>query len=206
MFTMNPATLAIRLVLLLLSLSVHELAHALVADRLGDHTPRITGRLTLNPLAHLDPVGALALLLTGRFGWAKPVQVNPRNFENPEGGMVAVSLAGPLSNIALALVFAMLLKGVIGSGLAYRTSGAATAAVVLDQAIWINLGLAVFNLMPVPPLDGSKVLRALLRGRVYNLYYQLEQYSYIILLAFIATPVASWVLSPIIVFLYRTIM
>ena len=162
MFTMNPATLAIRLVLLLLSLSVHELAHAFVADRLGDHTPRITGRLTLNPLAHLDPVGALALLLTGRFGWAKPVQVNPRNFENPEGGMVAVSLAGPLSNIALALVFAMLLKGVIGSGLVHRTSGAATAAVVLDQPYGSTWAWP-FNLMPVPPLDGRRCEGAVAR-------------------------------------------
>ncbi len=206
MLSMDPLTLIVRLAVLLLSLSVHEAAHAFVADRLGDRTPRFTGRLTLNPLAHIDPVGALALLLTGRFGWAKPVHVNPRNFDNPEGGMVAVSLAGPLSNMGLAILFAGAIKAIIGSGLAYRSYWAGMAAVVMDQAIWINLGLAVFNLLPVPPLDGSKLLRAALRGRAYNLYYQLEQYSYIVLLVFIATPISRLVLSPVVEYLYRAIM
>lgn len=206
MLSMDPLTLITRLAILMVALSVHELAHAFVADRLGDNTPRYTGRLTLNPLAHLDPVGALVLLITGRFGWAKPVQVNPRNFSNPEGGMAAVAVAGPLSNFGLAVLFAGVMKAMASSGLVYRSYEAAVATLLIDQAVWINLGLAVFNLLPVPPLDGSKLLGAVLKRRAYNLYHQLEQYSYIVLLIFIATPVAGMVLSPVIEFLYQAIM
>ncbi len=206
MLSMDPVILITRLAILLLSLSVHELAHAFVADRLGDSTPRFTGRLTLNPLAHLDPVGALVLLITGRFGWAKPVQVNPRNFNNPEGGMAAVAVAGPLSNLGLAIVFAGITKAMAISGLVYRSYEAALATLIIDQAIWINLGLAVFNLLPVPPLDGSRLLGAVLKRRAYNLYHQLEQYSYIVLLVLIATPISSLVLTPVIEFLYQAIM
>lgn len=207
MLSMDPVILILRLPVLLFSLSMHELAHAWAADRLGDCTPRLAGRLTLSPLAHLDPMGALALLITGRYGWAKPVMVNPRNFSNPEGGMVLVSLAGPLSNLGLAMVFATIAKtlnSIISTD--SLTSMQVMLSVLLNQGVWVNLGLAVFNLVPIPPLDGSKVLRAVLRGRAYNLYYQLEQHSYIILILFIATPLASQILTPIIVSLYRAIM
>ncbi|MGB4008854.1 MAG: site-2 protease family protein, partial [Bacillota bacterium] len=196
----------ITLPILLFSLSVHEYAHARVAYRLGDNTPRWQGRLTLNPLAHMDPVGLLVLVVTGRFGWAKPVVVNPNNFENRDAGMVMVSLAGPGSNLVLAIALATLFKAVSGPYGIPANAFARYLALALNQGVWINLGLAVFNLLPVPPLDGSKILAALLKGKGARLYYTLEKYSYIVLLLFIATPLASWILSPIILTLYRAIM
>jgi len=195
----------ITLPVLLFALTVHEYAHARVAVKLGDGTPRWEGRLTLNPLAHLDPVGLLALVLTRRFGWAKPVRVNPMNFENRDAGMVMVSLAGPGANLILAMLFSIMVKFIYGA-YGFRGGTIQLVAVALDQGVWINLGLAVFNLMPIPPLDGSKILAAVLRGNAARLYYQLEQYSYIILLVFIATPVSTWILMPIIGALYRAIM
>ncbi len=206
MLSMNPYSMLITLPILLFSLSVHEYAHARVAYRLGDNTPRWQGRLTLNPLAHMDPVGLLVLVVTGRFGWAKPVVVNPNNFENRDAGMVMVSLAGPGSNLVLAIALATLFKAVSGPYGIPANAFARYLALALNQGVWINLGLAVFNLLPVPPLDGSKILAALLKGKGARLYYTLEKYSYIVLLLFIATPLASWILSPIILTLYRAIM
>ena len=206
MLSMNPYSMLITLPILLFSLSVHEYAHARVAYRLGDNTPRWQGRLTLNPLAHMDPVGLLVLVVTGRFGWAKPVVVNPNNFENRDAGMVMVSLAGPGSNLVLAIALATLFKAVSGPYGIPANAFARYLALALNQGVWINLGLAVFNLLPVPPLDGSKILAALFKGKGARVYYTLEKYSYIVLLLFIATPLASWILSPIILTLYRAIM
>jgi len=154
----------------------------------------------------MDPVGLLVLVVTGRFGWAKPVVVNPNNFENRDAGMVMVSLAGPGSNLVLAIALATLFKAVSGPYGIPANAFARYLALALNQGVWINLGLAVFNLLPVPPLDGSKILAALLKGKGARVYYTLEKYSYIVLLLFIATPLASWILSPIILTLYRAIM
>lgn len=191
--------------ILLLALSVHEYAHAWAAVKLGDGTPRWEGRLTLNPLAHLDPVGLLALVLTRRFGWAKPVRVNPMNLANREAGMVMVSLAGPGANIVLAILLSAIIKLIYGT-YGFRHEAIAFAIVALDQGVWINLGLAVFNLIPIPPLDGSKILAAVLRGDAARVYYRMGQYSYIILLLFIMTPLSRWILVPIVGALYRAIM
>ena len=191
--------------ILLLALSVHEYAHAWVAVKLGDATPRWEGRLTLNPLAHLDPIGLLALVVTGRFGWAKPVRVNPMNLADRKAGMVMVSLAGPGANIALAILLSAVFKLIYGA-YGFRSEAIAFLMMALDQGVWINLGLAVFNLIPIPPLDGSKILAAVLRGEAARVYYQLEQYSYIILLVFIMTPLSKWILGPIVKVLYQAIM
>jgi len=191
--------------ILLLALSVHEYAHAWAAVRLGDGTPRWDGRLTLNPLAHLDPIGLLALVLTRRFGWAKPVRVNPMNLANREAGMVMVSLAGPGANVVLAILLSAMIKLIYGA-YGFRREATALLVMALDQGVWINLGLAVFNLIPIPPLDGSKILAAVLRGDAARVYYRLEQYSYIILLLFIMTPLSRWILVPIVGALYRAIM
>jgi len=191
--------------ILLLALSVHEYAHAWAAVKLGDRTPKWEGRLTLNPLAHLDPVGLLALVLTRRFGWAKPVRVNPMNLANREAGMVMVSLAGPGANVVLAILLSAIIKLIYGA-YGFRQEAIAFLVMALDQGVWINLGLAVFNLIPIPPLDGSKILAAVLSGDAARIYYRLEQYSYIILLVFIMTPLSRWVLVPIVGALYRAIM
>jgi len=184
---------------------VHEYAHAWAAVKLGDRTPKWEGRLTLNPLAHLDPVGLLALVLTRRFGWAKPVRVNPMNLANREAGMVMVSLAGPGANVVLAILLSAIIKLIYGA-YGFRQEAIAFLVMALDQGVWINLGLAVFNLIPIPPLDGSKILAAVLSGDAARIYYRLEQYSYIILLVFIMTPLSRWVLVPIVGALYRAIM
>ena len=191
--------------ILLLALSVHEYAHAWAAVKLGDSTPKWEGRLTLNPLAHLDPVGLLALVLTRRFGWAKPVRVNPRNLANRKAGMVMVSLAGPGANVVFAILLSAIIKLIYGA-YGFRREAIAFLIMALDQGVWINLGLAVFNLVPIPPLDGSKILAAVLRGEAARVYYRLEQYSYIILLVFIMTPLSTWILVPIVGALYRAIM
>ncbi len=170
---LNPARLLAIGAILLLALPIHELAHAVTAVALGDDTPQLQGRLTLNPLRHLDPMGALLILLTG-FGWARPVQWNPRNIRGDvRTASVLIAVAGPLSNLLMA-VLSMLLLG------SFLESLPPMAAQFLYWFASINVLLAVFNLIPVPPLDGSHVLFALLPGDTWRLRAQLAQFGMLI--------------------------
>ncbi len=181
--------------ILLIVITVHEFSHALVADRLGDPTPRLAGRLTLNPVAHIDPIGFLMLLIV-RFGWAKPVPINPYNFRNPRTGALLVSLAGPVSNFLFAWVVAIVFRTMpIGSDL---------LAQVLSYTIFINLALGVFNLIPIPPLDGSHVLEFFLPPHRYEIMQQLEQYGFMILILIIFA--GQPLLFAIIDFIYRLLV
>jgi Zn-dependent protease len=156
----------------LIALTVHEFSHALTADRIGDPTPRLAGRLTLNPIKHIDPFGFIMLLLV-HFGWAKPVPINPYNFKDPDKGEILVSLAGPFSNILFAWVLVKCVKLfpelVLGVPL-YRG--------IMALLIQININLAVFNLLPIPPLDGSHIFARFLP---YELRAQFEQYGFLLL-------------------------
>lgn len=157
------------------TLPIHEYAHALIATKLGDNTARLKGRLTLAPLAHIDPIGALMILLVG-FGYAKPVPVNPRNFKNPKGGMALTALAGPVSNILMALIFMILANGL---SIVYVYTGAvfANAAVTFFvAAASINASLAVFNLLPIPPLDGSRIINLIIPSKYYFKIMKYERY------------------------------
>ena len=178
-------------VALVVAATVHEYAHAYVADRLGDPTPRAQGRLTLNPLAHLDPVGAL-LILIFRFGWAKPVPINPANFTNWRRDTMLVAAAGPLANITLLFIVGIPYK------LGLLDIGAAAAAMPIDRLLQvmlqINAMLAVFNLIPIPPLDGSKILMGLLPPAQAVTYARLQPYGTWILLLLVFTSAASIVL------------
>ena len=181
----------------LFSLSVHEFSHGLAAYAVGDKTAKYSGRLSLNPLAHLDPFGAICLLLFG-FGWAKPVPVNPWNFKNKKGGMILTALAGPFSNFLLAFI-AMVIYTLLG-GLRFSSAsfGFTLASVFYELAyymIMINLGLGLFNLIPIPPLDGSKVLTAILPERTYFKLMDYERYGFIILIILINTPIFNSLLN-----------
>lgn len=151
---------------ILIALTFHEFAHAYVAYRLGDPTAKYMGRLTLNPMAHLDPMGTIMIFLI-HFGWAKPVPVDPRQLRNPKRDMMWISAAGPLMNVALALVSGILIRIFIASGLANTSAGSPQAIVfqMLYFSLYINLALAFFNLLPIPPLDGSKIFAGLLPNR-----------------------------------------
>lgn len=164
---------------ILFALTVHEYAHGWVADRLGDPTAREAGRLTFNPLAHLDPIGTLMLFLV-HFGWAKPVPVNPYNLRNPKRDMIWVSLAGPVANILLAVLCAQVLKGLFSMGI---TSDVLFR--MLYYGVLINLILAVFNLIPIPPLDGSKILMGLLPPEQAFRFAQLERSGPVILIVLV---------------------
>lgn len=159
------------LFIILCILPLHELAHGWVAVKLGDDTPKWDGRLTLNPLASVDPLGALALLLFG-FGWAKPVQVNARNFRNPKRDMAIVALAGPVSNLLASLVGACILVPV----LLFAPGNAFVTFVIsfFSSYVTINISLAVFNLIPIPPLDGSRIVGAFLSDRALYSYYRYQ--------------------------------
>lgn len=185
---------------ILIALTFHEFAHGWVADRLGDHTPYYQGRLTLNPLPHIDWVGFLMLIIF-KFGWAKPVQVDPRNFTkvSPKKGMMLVSLAGPGMNMLLALVGMFIYKMLIP----YQSSQwAALILPLLLPLVYINLILAAFNLLPIPPLDGSKILAGILPDSGARLMYSLEQYGPLILLLLIVTNMVGKILWPLVNFLY----
>lgn len=161
-------------VLILVMLPVHELAHAFVAYKLGDDTARWHGRLTINPFAHLDLFGTLMLFLCG-FGYARPVPVNPRNFQNPKRDMALVALAGPISNVLMAAVSLLLHRVVLA-----LTSSVVVIVISEIVLVWtfasINLGLAVFNLLPIPPLDGSRIFGAILPARWAFTMERYEQY------------------------------
>ena len=181
-----------------LGLTFHEYAHGLAADRLGDRTARYAGRLTVNPLAHIDPVGLLLLFFAG-FGWARPVPINPLSFRGDmRRGILLVSLAGPATNMALAVASAVALGIFVHWRLPY-------AGDMLRYMIQINVVLAVFNLLPVPPLDGSKILAALLPGR-QDWLYRMEAYGTIILILLIFTGAIRFVftifVSPLVLALF----
>lgn len=170
-----------RLFVVFCTLPVHEYAHAFVADKFGDKTARFSGRLTLNPMAHIDILGAIMILFVG-FGYAKPVPVNPRNFKNPKKGMAITALAGPFSNILMAVVF-MFLSNVLslfGNSLFVQAF-----YVFFSFAASINIGLAVFNLIPIPPLDGSRVLELLIPDKYYYKFAQYERYIVIVIFGLI---------------------
>ncbi|SJZ62899.1 site-2 protease family protein [Selenihalanaerobacter shriftii] len=190
--------------LLLLSLSFHEYAHGKMADLLGDPTPEMTGRLTLNPLAHLDLMGTLVLLITRRFGWAKPVKVNPRHFSNPRKGMMYVGMAGPAANIALAIILAVIFK-VFGMTLVNFFDMRIISTFFLTGVI-LNIGLATFNLLPLPPLDGSKILKGLLPRRFDKTLNEIEAYGPFILLFLVFTGLLQGILGPIVNFFYALLL
>lgn len=169
----------------LICITLHELAHGLVADRLGDHTAREAGRLSLNPLRHMDWMGML-MMVVFHFGWAKPVPVNMYRFENPKRGMALTALAGPMMNLLITVVFlflyGLLFRALGGTGFVLRT---------IYLTAYLSLSLAIFNLIPISPLDGSKVLFSVLPDRQYDTLMHYERYGMLLMLALVATGVLS---------------
>ena len=212
----DPVQILIMLPAVVLSLTFHEFAHAFTAVKLGDNTPAITGRLSMNPLAHLDILGFICMLLTG-FGWAKPVQVNPRNFQKRKRDMAITAGAGPLSNVMLSFVcvFILALLDKLGvlyiyygkgyfSGLNFWTALLMVIGTIIYYMSYLNLYLAVFNLIPIPPLDGSRLVDALLPGKVsyyynrYGTYFQIGLFAVLMLIIYfdLFNPIA-WVAQKI---------
>ncbi len=182
----------------LFALTFHELAHGYVAWSLGDPTAKNAGRLTMNPLKHLDPLGVIAFIIM-KIGWAKPVPVNPSYFKDPQKGMLLVALAGPAANVVTAVVSAILVKlfimmPFIPMYLLKPMVG------MLVASVWINIMLAVFNCLPIPPLDGSRVLMGLLPPDAARSYAKLEPFGFILLLILFYAGLISKVIMPIISF------
>ena len=179
-------TFLLRFIVALIALPIHECAHGYAAYRMGDYTAKREGRLTLNPLAHFDIFGTIAMILFG-FGWAKPVQINPLNFENPKKGMMISSLAGPMSNIGLAFISMVLYKlSYIPQYMGISGAFLSTVQMFLLYMITINITLGVFNLIPIPPLDGSRIATYFLPQRIY---FKIMQYENLIFLGLI---IALW--------------
>ncbi|MCD6320372.1 MAG: site-2 protease family protein, partial [Candidatus Desulfofervidaceae bacterium] len=164
---------------ILLAVTIHELAHGFVADRLGDPTPRLYGRLTLNPFKHLDLWGTLVFLITGMIGWAKPVPINGNHFKNPRKDMFWVALAGPASNIFLAFILAILYRFMGNLQLPHGLWLSILKPIyfMLQAGVVVNLGLACFNLLPIPPLDGSHLVEAFLPWQYLAWFKRLEVYG-----------------------------
>lgn len=195
----NLTDLPYVIIVLLIAFTVHEFAHAYVAYRFGDPTAKNQGRLTLNPKEHLDPVGTLLLLIFG-FGWARPVPVNRYNFKNPRLAGILVSAAGPLSNLLIAIFgyvifFLMLSSGAAGSWTEYVFT-------FINFLVYINILLFVFNLLPIPPLDGYRIIEDLMPVGIRAKMTQYEQYGMLIFLILVLTPLGDYTIDPI----FRTLI
>jgi len=200
-------SLPVALVIFFFALVIHESAHAWMASRCGDNTARYAGRITLNPLPHIDPIGTIIfplLLILSRspfiIGWAKPVPINPLNFNNPRVDLVRVGASGPLSNIGLAIASSFLVWI-----LTYLPIGEIknSLIIVLLFSVLINLLLAVFNLIPIPPLDGSQILSGLLPDHLVKRYEMITPYGFIILLFLLLTGLLWTIILPIVQLLYN---
>jgi Zn-dependent protease len=185
----------------LFALTFHELAHGYTAWKLGDPTAKDQGRLTMNPLKHLDPFGVLAFFIM-KIGWAKPVPVNPGYFRDPQKGMLLTALAGPVANLLLAVISAMLVKilAAIPITSQFMFNLINPMFDMIAASVWINVMLAVFNCLPIPPLDGSKVLMGVLPAEQAASYARLEPYGFIILLVLFYMGILGKVIMPIINF------
>lgn len=185
---------------LLISLSIHEFAHSFIAYKLGDKSQKALGRMTLNPLAHIDLWGFVCIALFG-FGWGKPVIVDDRNFKNRSRDNMLVALAGPMSNILLSIVFTIILKILMVIGvvdLAVSTTSGNVLTNMLVLSIQFNVIFGIFNMLPIPPFDGSKVLFYFLPGKYKEIMYILERYSFIIILVLVFTNISSYIISPMV--------
>ncbi len=184
----------------LIAITFHEFAHGYAAYKLGDDTAKNQGRLSLNPLAHLDPIGTLMLLVAG-FGWGKPVEVNPRNYTRKismEKGEAIVSLAGPLMNFILAILFTLVYCAIYKfTGISFKTSTIGEIIMLLiSSTISINIGLGVFNLIPLPPLDGSKIIMPFLPNNAKQFFINNEQIFYIVFVLIWITGIAGTIITP----------
>jgi len=222
MFNIPIGDLIFYFIAFILSLSVHESAHALTSYWFGDDTARLQGRISLNPMAHIDPIGTILIPLMGflsvtqglppMIGWAKPVETNPLRWRNKDLANISVSAAGPISNFLLALATFIGMKALILSGMAYRGYSQPFTVIqpMLGQPEWmmpvctflslmllLNVALAVFNLIPIPPLDGSHVLETLLPDSLKEVYDQIRPYSWIILLGLLWLGVFGLIMGPV---------
>lgn len=210
----NPLDVMLWFVVFLFSLSVHESAHAFVSDRFGDDMGRLLGRISLNPIVHIDPIGTILFPLMGAlfaipiFGWAKPVPVNPLAWREKDKANFWVSAAGPLSNFSLAIIFFLIVKsldlaGFVGPTFGYRYVVAGVGvmepiAKLLSLGLTVNLALGIFNLFPVPPLDGSKMLYSILPSEAQSGFEQIERFGMVLLFALVYFGVFGLVWFPVI--------
>ena len=198
--TFNPLEFVFGLIALILAIDIHEYSHAWAAEHLGDPTPRLMGRLTLNPLAHLDPIGTIMLILV-RFGWGKPVQFDPYNLRNPRRDGAIISIAGPISNMIAASLCAILLHLPVHLVL----------AVFIQELLILNVVLGIFNLVPIHPLDGFKIVEGILPEQQAHEWHELERYGMIFLIFLLfpifggAAPIQR-IISPVIDFVLRVLL
>jgi Zn-dependent protease len=218
-FNTPPGDILLWFVVFLFSLSCHESAHAWTSEKFGDDTGRLQGRITLNPIAHIDPFGTILLPLVGflsggiaMFGWAKPVQTNPLLWRNKTKANILVAAAGPISNFIIATVAFIIIKVLLMTGtmqggysipfhiitpVTQDSVVMSAIATLLSVLLGLNLILGVFNLIPIPPLDGSHVLESLLPPAMAEAFEQIRPYGFFILLALMWTPVLGWIISPV---------
>lgn len=193
----------INIPIVLISLMVHELAHGWVSVKQGDPTPKLAGRMTFNPLDHLDPIGTLLMIFTG-FGWAKPVPINPRYYKDSKKGMALVAFAGPLSNLLLAfaalIIYAVIFILYVKLGIFTRSLD--SIGFITNRFITMNLCFAVFNMIPIPPLDGSRILGLFLSTRAYFKFQEYERYSFMLIILLSAMGVFSRIIGTGVAFLY----